>query len=58
MVVEFTVDNTGAVSNVKAQKSSGYLALDEAALTVVKQRWRFPPEKPGFYFWKCTFKIQ
>ncbi len=57
VVVEFTVDNTGSVGNVKVQKSSGYLALDEAALTVVRQRWRFPPEKAGFYFWKCTFVL-
>ncbi len=58
VIIEFTVDNSGAVTSAKVQKSSGVNSLDDAALTVVKERWRFAPGKPGYYFWNCTFKIQ
>jgi len=56
--VEVQVDATGAITSVKLQKSSGHHTLDEAALQVVKTRWRFPPGVERWYVWACTFKLQ
>ena len=37
----------GSPGEVRIEKSSGYPRLDEAALRVVQQRWRFVPAKRG-----------
>ena len=58
VVVEFKVDTSGAVSEAKVQKSSGFKELDDAALTVVKTRWRFPAGKPQWLVWPCQFVLQ
>jgi protein TonB len=57
VIIEFTVDEAGKISEAKVSKSSGYSVLDEAALNVVKQRWRFPPGKPHLYQWPCVFQF-
>jgi periplasmic protein TonB len=56
--IEFTVDGTGAISSAKVQKSSGFPVLDEAALEVVKNRWRFPPGSPGYWWFPFVFQMQ
>jgi protein TonB len=58
VLVEIMVDGSGAVSSAKVQKSSGFPTLDDAALDVVKNRWRFPPGKPLWLLWPCTFQLQ
>jgi periplasmic protein TonB len=58
--IEIFVDADGKITSAKVQKSSGYAILDEAALKVVKERWRFKgtgtPQGP--LIWPCTFQLQ
>ena len=58
VIIEFVVDESGTLTSVKVQKSSGYPILDEEALQTVKSRWRFPLGKPGYFFKPFTFQIQ
>jgi len=58
VVIEFTVDASGTISSAKVQKSSGYPVLDEAALEVVKTRWRFPAGEPKYWYYPFVFQIQ
>jgi len=57
-VIEISVDAAGNTTEAKVFKSSGFPVLDEAALDVVKKRWKFPPGQPRLYHWPCTFKLQ
>lgn len=57
-VVEFVVDEAGRLVSVKLQKSSGFPVLDEEALETIKNRWRFAPGKPGYFYKPFTFQIQ
>ena len=57
-IIEIAVDTTGTITDAKVFKSSAYPLLDDAALDVVKKRWRFPPGQPRLYHWPCTFKLQ
>jgi protein TonB len=57
-IVEIAVDEAGNTTEAKIFKSSGFPILDDAALDVVKKRWRFPPGQPRLYHWPCTFKLQ
>ena len=57
-IIEIMVEETGAISSVKVFKSSGFTALDEAAMQVVQRRWRFPPGPNRWLSWQCTFKLQ
>jgi periplasmic protein TonB len=58
VTVDIVVDASGQVSVARLQKSSGTPSLDQAALDVVKQRWRFPPGALRNYYWVCTFQMQ
>ena len=58
VTIEIMVDASGGITSAKVQKSSGFSILDEAALNVVKQRWRFPPGKERWLIWPCTFQLQ
>jgi protein TonB len=58
VTVEIMVNETGAVTSAKVQKSSGYPVLDESAIKVVKNRWRFPPGPPRDYVWECMFQLK
>jgi len=58
VIIEIAVDAAGTTTEAKVFKSSGFPVLDEAALEVVKKRWRFPPGQPRLYHWPCTFKMQ
>ena len=55
VVIELKVDASGAITDVSLQKSSGYALLDEAALDAIKSRWRFPPGKNRWYYYKFPF---
>lgn len=57
-IIEIAVDASGRITETKVFKSSGFPVLDEAALSVVKNRWRFPPGPPRLYHWPCMFKLQ
>jgi len=55
--IELRVDPSGTVTSVKLMRSSGYPVLDEAALQVVKTRWRFPPGEARYLTWSCSFEL-
>jgi len=57
VTLELRVDASGTLTEAKVLKSSGFPVLDEAALDLVKHRWRFPPGKPNLYTWSCTFQL-
>jgi protein TonB len=57
VTIEIAVDESGAITECKVFKSSGFSVLDETALELVKRRWRFPPGKPNLYHWSCTFQL-
>ena len=57
VTVEILVDAAGSVTSAKLVKSSGYPILDEAALKVVKESWKFPPGAQRDYLWDCTFQL-
>jgi periplasmic protein TonB len=57
VTIDFKVDEGGAISEAKIEKTSGFAALDEAALDVVKKRWRFPPGTARWFQWPCVFKM-
>lgn len=56
--IEILVDPSGAVTSAKVVKSSGYPVLDEAAMQVVKNRWRFNPGAARDLVWDCTFILK
>jgi periplasmic protein TonB len=58
VIVEFVVDDAGRLTEVKIQKSSGYPVLDDEALDTIKNRWRFAPGKPGYFFKPFLFQLQ
>jgi protein TonB len=58
VTIEIIVDATGKITVAKVQKSSGFPTLDEAALDMVKDHWRFPPGGERYYYWPCVFQIQ
>ena len=58
VIVEFVVDEAGRLTSVKVQKSSGFPVLDEEALETVKNRWRFMPGKPGYFYKPFAFQLQ
>ena len=58
VTIELMVDPSGTVTAAKIQKTSGFTVLDDAALSVVKNRWRFPPGSARYFFWPCTFQLQ
>lgn len=47
VMLKVLVSPQGAPEQVQLEKSSGYPALDSAALDVVKKRWKFAPAKQG-----------
>ena len=43
VLLEVVVAPDGHAADVRVARSSGYPALDESALTTVRERWRFIP---------------
>jgi protein TonB len=58
VTVEILVDASGAVTAANVKKSSSYPMLDDAAVQVVKNRWRFPPGGARHLLWDCTFELK
>jgi periplasmic protein TonB len=58
VIIEIIVEESGEISSAKVYKSSGFTVLDEAALSVVQNRWRFTPGLKRWLHWPCTFKLQ
>jgi protein TonB len=58
VTIEFTIDDSGKLTSVKIQKSSGYPTLDEEALNTVKNRWRFAAGKSGYFFKPFVFQLE
>ncbi len=56
--VLFTVDETGKIISADVMKSSGYPILDQAAVEVVKNKWKFPPGRAGKYISPFQFKLE
>ena len=56
VVVEFTVDERGKLSEVKIIDGSGYGAWDRNVLDTVRRRWAFTPGDAGN--WRYEFEIQ
>lgn len=52
------VDALGNVTSVQVAATSGDALLDDAALQVVRNRWRFPPGPPRNLIWDCTFRLE
>ena len=57
VTIEIAVAADGKIIEAKVYKSSGFSVLDEAALDVVKRRWRFPAGSSRLYHWPCIFKF-
>jgi periplasmic protein TonB len=57
VTIDIKVEPSGQITSVTLQKASGYGLLDEAALEVVKERWRFPPGGKRWYYWNFEFKM-
>ncbi len=43
VLLRVSVSATGSVNSVRLERSSGHLALDQKALTTVRERWKFKP---------------
>lgn len=56
--VEFKVDEAGHLISAKVQKSSGYSILDDAALSIVRNRWRFPPGEARWHVKDFIFQLK
>jgi protein TonB len=57
VTIHIHVDPSGTVTSADIFKSSGYTLLDDAAVDVVKHRWRFPQGAERFYAWPFTFQL-
>jgi protein TonB len=57
VTLEIKVDATGTVTSVTVLHPSGKPVLDEAAMKVVKTKWKFPPGPERDYTWDCTFQL-
>lgn len=58
VVLLIEVNASGEVARVELRQGSGHGPLDDAAVAVVKTRWRFPAGARRIYLWDCTFRIQ
>jgi TonB family protein len=58
VVIDFVVGESGSVTKAEVAGSSGYSVLDEAALSVVMNRWRFPPGGVRYHYVVIIFKLK
>ncbi len=56
--VRIRVAASGEITSVEVQKSSRFSLLDEAAVKIVKSRWRFPAGAERDYIWPCVFQLK
>jgi protein TonB len=58
VTLEIFVEASGNVRDVKIRKTSSFPLLDDAAVQVVKQHWRFPPGGARDLLWDCIFQLK
>lgn len=58
VTVNFTVEPSGEITKVELAQSSGFNSLDEAALNVIRQRWRFAPGPLRRHFVEIIFQLR
>ncbi len=56
--IRIKVDASGQITSAEVQKSSRFSVLDDAALRIVKNRWRFPAGPLRDYVWPCVFQLK
>jgi protein TonB len=56
VVVRFTVDENGEVTDAEASTPSAYALLNQAAVRAVRETWHFPRGKPRTY--DVTFQFE
>jgi len=57
VTVSFTINRKGRAEDVVIDRSSGHEVLDQAVVTTVKKRWRFPRRDDSLRVWK-TFSFR
>jgi TonB family protein len=58
VTVNFTVEASGEISRVELGQSSGFPLLDDAALNVIRTRWRFAPGSLRQHFVEIVFQLK
>ncbi len=58
VAVRILVDPSGIVTSATVAETSGYKILDDAAVAVVRTKWRFPPGNQRDYLWPCIFELK
>jgi TonB family protein len=56
--INFVVNEAGGVTKAEVAVSSGFTVLDDAALNVVKNRWRFPAGEIRYHYVEIVFQLQ
>ena len=56
--INFTVEPSGEISKVELAQSSGFSILDDAALSVIRNRWRFAPGPLRQHFVEIIFQLR
>ena len=54
----FTVEPSGEISKVELAQTSGFTVLDDAALNVIRNRWRFAPGTLRQHFVEIVFQLK
>lgn len=58
VVVNFTVEPSGEISKVEIAQSSGFTLLDDAALSVIRNRWKFAPGALRQHYVEIVFQLK
>lgn len=58
VVINFVVTESGSIAEADVAASSGYAVLDEAALNVVRNRWRFPAGAIRHHYVEIIFQLK
>jgi len=56
--IEFTVEPSGRLADVRVVQSSGFALLDEAAVAVVRDQWQFPAGLTRHHFVDIVFQLK
>ena len=57
VIVLITIDTTGEIIDIKVIKSTGYEILDQAFISIVKEKWKFKPKQKYGKKYKSTLKL-
>lgn len=58
VVVNFTVAASGEVVTAEVGQGSGFKMLDEAAVEVIRSRWRFRPGEVRHHYVDIIFQLK